>query len=60
MNKETLESILKTSNELRDNLLFHPKDFDDKSAWMLLLTFIAELTKYEIERIDSTKTEIYK
>lgn len=55
MNKEALESIRITANRLREDLLFHPKEFDDKSAWVLVLTFIEELTKYELDRLKESK-----
>lgn len=60
MNKETLESITITANKLREDLLFHPKEFDEKSAWMLILTFIEELTKYELERTKEAESQIYQ
>jgi len=55
MNKETLESIRKTANNLREDLLFRPKEFDEKSAWVLVLSFIEELTKYELDRLKEPK-----
>ena len=55
MNKEALESIRKTTNKLREDLLFHPKEFDEKSAWVLVLTFIEELTEYELDRLKEPK-----
>jgi len=56
VNDDTLKSIEKATNKFREQLLFKKDDFDEKSAWMFIMTFINELTKYEIEKRNTEKT----
>ena len=61
MNKKTLESMVKQTNQFRRDILNSRGDikdgnFDERGAWMLILTFINEVSKYEIEKLKLPST----